>query len=79
MLGSIWEVPALLSPPHPTHPQLKHCLNIHRIYNTGIGSETQRCGIFLSEGVFATVWVLCICPDDSYIKLQEKKIQFVFY
>ena len=78
MLGSVWEVPALLSPPHPTHPHLNHGLNIHRIYNTGTGSETQRCGIFLSEGVFATVWVLCIYPDDSYIKLQEKKFNLFF-
>jgi hypothetical protein len=78
MRGLGWEVPALLSSPHPTHPSLNCCPNTSRIYNIEIGSETQNCGIFFLPGVFATVLVLCICPDDSYIKPQEKKFNLFF-
>lgn len=68
---------AFSSSPHP--PYFNHCPNLHRIYNTEIGSENQRYGIFFLPEVFATVWVLCICPDDSYIKPQEKKNSICFF
>lgn len=70
----------MLSPPHPTHPSVPTTAQTATEFITQkLALRPSAVAFSFCQGFCATVWGLCICPDDSHIKPQEKKNSICFF